>query len=418
MFGRKDDNTNRAMSVDKESNQGCQRIFLTLFFGIFFAVGSGMLYFFAVKPIWGVYSASNWQAAPCEIVSSRLEERPGDDGSTYRIEIKYKNVYDDKPYESDQYKFFNVASNVGVSGKREIVRNHPPGKKTTCYVNPDDPTQAVIERGLTWDMLWGLFALPFFAIGAGGLTFTLGLIKWKSKSPGTAEWMPTVKHRGHKSEWTAATGSTGPVTLRPKVGPVGKLLGLLFFAGVWNSVVAFMVYKVIADWNRGRTEWMLIVFAVLFGAVGLLLLFALFHSILGLFTPRPRLVVNSARVRLGETLDLTWRFRGQTGSLRRFRIYLKGEEKATYRRGTDTYTDDEIFAELTLVDTTDSLEMPQGEAQLTIPHDTMHSFDAGNNDITWTLHVEGEIARWPDVSEEHTILILPPGLEDESREEA
>ena len=45
-------------------------------------------------------------------------------------------------------------------------------------------------------------------------------------------------------------------------------------------------------------------------------------------------------------------------------------------------------------------------------------FDAGNNDITWTLHVEGEIARWPDVSEEYTLLILPPGFEDKPHQES
>jgi hypothetical protein len=39
----------------------------------------------------------------------------------------------------------------------------------------------------------------------------------------------------------------------------------------------------------------------------------------------------------------------------------------------------------------------------------MHSFKSANNKIVWTLQLSGEIPRWPDVSEEFEIDVLPQG---------
>jgi hypothetical protein len=36
----------------------------------------------------------------------------------------------------------------------------------------------------------------------------------------------------------------------------------------------------------------------------------------------------------------------------------------------------------------------------------MHSFAAKNNKIVWTLHVRGEIPRWPDVDDEFPFTVL------------
>ena len=411
MFGFRRDNSNRAMSVKSAKGEGCGRIFLVLFFGLFFAVGSFMLYKFAIEPLWGVYAASRWKPTPCTIVSSKLEEHQGDDSTTYRIDIRFDYEFGGRKYQSDRYRFFDVASNTGVASKRAAVRQHPPGKKTTCFVDPANPSEAVIERGLTWDMLWGLFALPFFIVGAGGLLFTLGIVKWKSKPPGQAEWMPTVKHRRQQSDWQAVLDDdAGPITLKPKMGPVGKLVMMLLIAAFWNGIVSVLIYKTVQSVAAGRTEWMLIIFSVIFGGVGLLLIGLAIHAFLGLFTPRPTVTVNSARVTLGDTLDLAWQFRGQTTSIRQLRIYLEGQEKATYRRGTNTYTDTETFSTLTLIDTTDPFEMGSGETQLSLPADTMHSLEADHNEIIWTLHIKGDIARWPDVADEYALLVVPPGI--------
>jgi hypothetical protein len=37
----------------------------------------------------------------------------------------------------------------------------------------------------------------------------------------------------------------------------------------------------------------------------------------------------------------------------------------------------------------------------------MHSFDASNNKIQWYLKVKGDIKKWPDVSNEFAVTVLP-----------
>ena len=37
----------------------------------------------------------------------------------------------------------------------------------------------------------------------------------------------------------------------------------------------------------------------------------------------------------------------------------------------------------------------------------MHTFNADNNKVIWTLHVTGAIARWPDIDESFDITVRP-----------
>ena len=48
-----------------------------------------------------------------------------------------------------------------------------------------------------------------------------------------------------------------------------------------------------------------------------------------------------------------------------------------------------------------------GEAEFEVPADSMHSFAASNNQIVWTLNVQGDIPWWPDVSLSFPITVTP-----------
>ena len=51
--------------------------------------------------------------------------------------------------------------------------------------------------------------------------------------------------------------------------------------------------------------------------------------------------------------------------------------------------------------------MKTGILSIPIPEDSMHSLDTGNNKIVWTLYLEGDIKRWPDVQDSFEITVLP-----------
>jgi hypothetical protein len=92
------------------------------------------------------------------------------------------------------------------------------------------------------------------------------------------------------------------------------------------------------------------------------------------------------------------------------KIVLEGREEATYRRGTSTHTDREVFATIPIVDTDQSMLIPQGSARVPVPEDTMPSFSARRNKIVWTLKATCEIPGWPDSDDEYEIVVVPAGL--------
>jgi hypothetical protein len=120
-----------------------------------------MFYFLFWIPYRRVRIAKSWRKTPCVIVSSAVEEDAGDSG-LYYIVMTYEYDYAGHRYLSDRYSF-SFASTAGRWGKRRIVRRLAPGSRAFCYVNPDNPGDAVINRGLTWDtVLIGAFAIVVF----------------------------------------------------------------------------------------------------------------------------------------------------------------------------------------------------------------------------------------------------------------
>jgi hypothetical protein len=302
-----------------------------------------------------------------------------------------------RDWRSNRVGFFSIVTS-GRSSARAILDRHPVGATATCWVDPDDPSRSVLNRDLGVKHLLGLIPLVF--VIAGGALANHGWNKLRSRRADEAS--PTEE----------AASAQGPLVLEPRLGPVGKVAGSLFFALFWNGIVSVFVWQAWKGWEQGHPDWFLTVFLIPFVLVGLLSIGFVGHFLLALANPRPRLGLTPGRPRLGDRLGLQWRFTGRSGRLGHLRIFLEGREEATYQRGTNTYTDREVFATFELVNTRNDWQIPRGAAEVVIPTDTMHSFEAASNKIVWEVKVEGEIARWPDVNQNFPISIRPMRIED------
>jgi len=132
-----------------------------------------------------------------------------------------------------------------------------------------------------------------------------------------------------------------------------------------------------------------------------------FYFFLSLFNPRLQLTVTPGAVPLNGSLRVEWNISGRTEVIKRLRLSLSGHEEATYRRGTSTCTDKNVFANLAIADTTAEPEMRSGSGSIKVPSNLMHSFTSKNNKIVWCIQVRGEIDRWPDINEEFPLTVLP-----------
>lgn len=384
----------------RELPAGC----LALFFLLFAVVGGAILWFLLLRPMVKVVGAQSWVETPCTILDSRVDTSSGDDGSTYKALVTASYNVDGVEHRSATYDFSGSVYSSGYDGKAKIVARYPVGSLTTCYVNPDDTSEAVISRGLSGSYFFGLFGLLFFLPGIIGMFWALG----GGHERGFPGPPPAVKlDPGAPFGLTNPQGDDahGAIELKPKATPMGKLIGLIFASLIWNGIVWTIAWFAVI--RTEEREGCVVAFLALFALIGLLLVYSTFRQFLVLFNPRPRLTLSPGSLKLGETAYLQWRLTGATGGARRLQITLEGKEEVRYRRGTDTHTETKSFATLPIVDSTDSYQMLSGSTGFAVPADTLPSFASENNKVIWTIKAQLEIANWPDSDEEFEILVRP-----------
>lgn len=391
-----------------ESAPGKAKRSLGVLGGALVLVGVGSAWPLIVSPARNVIDAQAWTASECVVERSAVKSHESDDGTTYSVDIRYRWEHGGTTHRSDRYSFFGGSSS-GREGKAEVVRAHPPGRVFTCWVDPEDPSQAVIERGVTLQALMAL--IPIVFLTAGVLILRAGRRQSERRARMESSLLQTDLGPGDDDpilEWLPSFEWKRTRHLRkPETGPAKRLFGVIFACLFWNGIVAVFLDQAIASHERGRPEWGLTVFLVPFVLVGVGLVFAILYEVLRATNARVDLHFGGAPVMLGETLEIDWQLRGRADRVRRLTLVLEGKEQATYRRGTNTYTSQEVFCERSIVSLTGSQPLATGRASVEIPRDTMHSFEAPNNKIEWAIHVKGEIARWPDIDARYPVVVLP-----------
>lgn len=137
-------------------------------FGMFGLAGLG-IFGALVVPSWtSWFAASSWLETPAEVIWSEVRVHRSGSRTTTQADVFYRYTYGGKEYRSNSDSLFGSPS--GSHTAQSIVATLPPGKRTTCFVNPRHPWQAVRDRTIGWrGVLLSLFALPFMAVGFFGL---------------------------------------------------------------------------------------------------------------------------------------------------------------------------------------------------------------------------------------------------------
>ncbi len=375
---------------------------LLVFFLVFALAGGGVGAILFGVPYFQGRAAQSWVERSCEILRSGLATSHDGEGTSYSIELEYEYTYDGTTYQSTRYSFEQGSSSLR-DWREEVVRSLPVGSKTVCYVNPASPAEAVIRRELSPDAWFALIPLVFVVIGIGGMVFAVRAHRRRTHRLERVAELEGEGRRDLASLGLPAYSKPGEsITLTPTSRPLQRLFVLFLVAGGLNTFVAFVVIS--------EGGWFVRLFMVPFGLVGLVLIVFFLHELLGFFNPRVTIMVNSGAVEPGDRLDVGWEFRGRTERIARLWIRIEGEEEATYRQGTNTARDRDLFSVIDIVDSTDPNVIPIGADSIEIPADAMHSFSARSNKIRWRLHLTAEIRRWPDIDEKFEFVVLPPGL--------
>ncbi len=372
------------------------------FFLVFLAAGAAVMWFVMGRALMRVGEAKSWTATPCTVLASEVVTHAGDDGNTYSALVRYSYLFGGREYQSDRYDF-STGSTSNFEAHQQAVERFVVGSSCTCFVDPSDPTRAVLDRGFRKGYLIGLFGLPFFAVGLGGLIFLAraGLKKTQAAAPGTLRARPAM-----------AAAGVGPLRLRSQSGPWKKFLGSLAVNFFWNGIVGVFIFVIARDWRAGNGEWFPILILTPFALIGLLLLSALPHAFLGLFNPRPVLELDRSECAPGESVSGRFRLSGLLGRIERLEITLEGKEAATLTTrsgGKSSTSRQEKMFHRSIVYESGPGAAPEREAEISVqvPADTMHSFSSANNEVRWLLHARIEIRRWPDIDEQFAFQVPP-----------
>lgn len=361
-------------------------------FILFVLVGLAWLYLGTVRPLLRRRATSDWPETPCEVVSSAVRSHGG--GTAYSVAVKYEYRFDGARYESDRYSLAGAPSGE-YRAMLAIVEKLPPGKQTACYVDPEEPGEAVLRRERDGGPPVGVLPLVLLLVGAVGTVITVRYLR---------------RHKRNEAETTApGSAATGipehelrdrEVVLRPPRVQVGKstwvVISVAGFALALASALLILLSR--------SSSWFWVVWAAAIVAISVPPIRGLFLFLLGLANPRPRIAVSSNAVPIGESLDVRWEFRRSTSRLRSLSIWLEGREE-TVDAGMRTHVS--VFGTVPIAETTSPRRMSAGTASVTVPADTMHSVRAPRNRIIWKFRVHGDVSLGTDLDRTFPFTVLP-----------
>ena len=180
---------------------------------------------------------------------------------------------------------------------------------------------------------------------------------------------------------------------------------------LWNAALFVFARMAVLSFQRGETDWWLIVFVVLLLAVGIFGLVMFVRRLWITASVGPTLVEISAHPLVPGAAYEVYVSQAGRVAVDKLSVALVCEEVAVYRQGTNTRKTTRRVFEQPLI-TRESFKIGQGlpfeaRTRLQIPYDAMHSFTSAHNRIDWKLVVAGQFPRWQNFERGFPVVIRP-----------
>jgi len=164
-------------ALSKLGGTGC-----LLFFALFWSGLTLAFDIFIGRSAFQQIQALGYSTAAGSVTHSEVETVDGDDGPTYRPNIKYKYSVVGKEHLGDRYRYGQWSS--GGRSAHRIVASHPVGSHVEVYYAPADPSDAVLTVGVEgMDLFLAMFMLPFNLVMLGFWIALGGEVRQRFFSP-------------------------------------------------------------------------------------------------------------------------------------------------------------------------------------------------------------------------------------------
>ena len=237
------------------------RILGTLFALPFFGVG-----------VWMLWSVGNnfadaiemrgWAPVEARLTAAGYTTSRGDDSDTYEAYATYAYEYFGQTFTGDRVGLSAGADNIGDYQRdtgNYLSGMLSSGQSITVWVNPDNPTESIIDPSLRWGLI-GFKSIFLFVFGGVGLGLLIAI--WRSPRK-RDETLPEYRD----APWRVNPAWDGNSI---RSGSKLSMWGMWAFAAFWNLVSAptpFLAYREIVD-----NDNYLALVALLFPLVGIVLI--------------------------------------------------------------------------------------------------------------------------------------------------
>jgi hypothetical protein len=195
--------------------------------------------------IFDAWQMKQWVVVQGTLHRAGYETHSGDDSYTYEAYADYSYEYVGQQYSNDRVGIAGGADNIGDYQQdmgRHLSGAHSRGETIVVYLDPDEPSEAILDRSLRWGLIGfkSIFLFTFGGVGLGLIIFVFRTPKEKDLSDSRyrdAPWLANDK-------WQTAVIKSSSKT---------AMYASWAFAAFWNLVSAplpFVIYTEVTEKNN------------------------------------------------------------------------------------------------------------------------------------------------------------------------
>ena len=211
------------------------KIFMLLFALPFFGVGAWMGYSIGSNLL-DASRMKQWEPVQATLQRAGYERHSGDESDTYEAYAQYTYQYHGQTFSGSRVAISGGADNIGdyqTDLGNRLSQAMSRGETVTVYVNPENPTEAIVDPAIRWGMI-GFKSIFFFVFGGVGL----GLIIFVFRSPKEKDLSaPEFREKpwlANDSWQNASIKSSSKMTMYVAWG----------FAAFWNLISSFLPFVI------------------------------------------------------------------------------------------------------------------------------------------------------------------------------
>jgi hypothetical protein len=155
------------------------KIFVSLFATPFFLVGVWMLWSIS-SALFAAWQMDSWVQTEARVSHGGYETYSGDDSDTHEAFAQYRYTYAGQQHEGDRVSISGGADNIGSYHQDigyNLQRAAASADPILVYVDPEEPSRSIIDRGVRWGLL-GFKSIFLFVFGGVGLGLLIAA--WKA----------------------------------------------------------------------------------------------------------------------------------------------------------------------------------------------------------------------------------------------